>query len=456
MTRAFVFEYLRRRVRTFRHAKAGNVILTFALATLPLVGLVGAAVDYSRGNSAKAAMQQAIDATGLILSKDASTMLQTALNDKAQAVFTTLINRPEIMNIVVTPVLTNPTEGTFLLDVSATGMVDTTFTRILGKEHLDLSVSTQIRWGMKKLELALGLDNTGSMGSSNKMTELKKALLNIAGQNGATSDGLLETLKKAAKQAGDVKISIIPFDTTVKIGTSFKNDTWIDWTEAYGTCNKTLSSPKTKTRCLAISGGAWTQDNNKNSWNGCVIDRNQSNDVLDTTPDAAVMATKFPATKECTGSGGLAQALPLTDIWNTGYTTLVNKVNAMQPNGNTNVTIGLEWAWHSLTPNLPWTEALDPKPDIDKVIILLTDGDNTQNRWSTTSSTIDARTTLACDNVRAANIKVYTIRVIDGNAALLKSCATKPTMYFEVSQASQLTPVFAAIAQDLANLRIAK
>ena len=455
MTPAFVFESLRRRVRTFRHAKAGNVMLTFALTLLPLVGFVGAAVDYSRGNSAKAAMQQAIDATGLILSKDASAMLQTALNDKAQAVFTTLINRPEIMNIVVTPVLTNPTEGTFLLDVSATGMVDTTFTKILGKEHLDLSVNTQIRWGMKKLELALGLDNTGSMGSSSKMTELKKALLNIKGQNGATADGLLQTLKNAAKQAGDVRISVIPFDTTVKIGTSYKNDTWIDWTEAFGTCNKTLSSPKTKTRCLAISGGAWTKDNNKNNWNGCVIDRNQNNDAADTLPDSN-MATQFPATKECTGSGGLAQALPLTDIWGSGYQTLVDKVNSMQPNGNTNVTIGLAWAWHSLTSSLPWPEALDPKPDLDKAIILLTDGDNTQNRWSTTSSTIDARTTLACNNVRVANIKVYTIRVIDGNSALLKSCATKTSMYFEVAQASQLSPVFAAIAQDLANLRIAK
>jgi Flp pilus assembly protein TadG len=455
MTPAFVFESLRRRVRTFRHAKAGNVMLTFALTLLPLVGFVGAAVDYSRGNSAKAAMQQAIDATGLILSKDASAMLQTALNDKAQAVFTTLINRPEIMNIVVTPVLTNPTEGTFLLDVSATGMVDTTFTKILGKEHLDLSVNTQIRWGMKKLELALGLDNTGSMGSSSKMTELKKALLNIKGQNGATADGLLQTLKNAAKQAGDVRISVIPFDTTVKIGTSYKNDTWIDWTEAFGTCNKTLSSPKTKTRCLAISGGAWTKDNNKNNWNGCVIDRNQNNDAADTLPDSN-MATQFPATKECTGSGGLAQALPLTDIWGSGYQTLVDKVNSMQPNGNTNVTIGLAWAWHSLTSSLPWPEALDPKPDLDKAIILLTDGDNTQNRWSTTSSTIDTRTTLACNNVRVANIKVYTIRVIDGNSALLKSCATKTSMYFEVAQASQLSPVFAAIAQDLANLRIAK
>ena len=62
-----------------------------------------------------------------------------------------------------------------------------------------------------------------------------------------------------------------------------------------------------------------------NTWNGCVVDRNQNNDVADTLPDSN-MATKFPATKECTGSGGLAQALPLTDIWGTGYQTLVDKV----------------------------------------------------------------------------------------------------------------------------------
>ncbi len=456
MTPAFIFDSLRSRVRTFRHATAGNVILTFALTTIPMVGFVGAAVDYSRGNSAKAAMQQAIDATGLILSRDAQSLSEAALKLKADQLFKTLVNRPEIQNIVVTPVLYTPQESTFRLTVDATGMVPTTFTKIIGKESLDLSVNTEIQWGVKKLELALGLDNTGSMGSSNKMVELKKALLNVKGQSGATADGLLETLRKAAKKAGDIKISIIPFDTTVKVGTSYKNDTWLDWTEAFGTCNKSsLTSPKTKTRCEAINGGVWTLDTNKNNWNGCVIDRNQNNDVADTLPDSN-MATKFPATKECTASGGLAQALPLTDIWGTGYQTLVDKVNSMQPNGNTNVTIGLAWAWHSLTSSLPFPEGTDPKPDTDKVIILLTDGDNTQNRWSTTSTTIDARTTAACANVKLANIKVYTIRVIDGNATLLQSCATKPEMYYNVSQAAQLNPVFAAIAQSLANLRIAK
>ena len=40
--------------------------------------------------------------------------------------------------------------------------------------------------------------------------------------------------------------------------------------------------------------------------------------------------------------------------------------------------------------------------------------------------------------------------------ACCKNCASKPDMYFNVQQASQLNSVFSAIAQNLANLRISK
>ena len=53
-----------------RNAKAGNVVITFAL-TIPIIGFVGAAVDYSRANSAKASMQAALDAAAFTLSKEA-------------------------------------------------------------------------------------------------------------------------------------------------------------------------------------------------------------------------------------------------------------------------------------------------------------------------------------------------------------------------------------------------
>jgi hypothetical protein len=62
----------------------------------------------------------------------------------------------------------------------------------------------------------------------------------------------------------------------------------------------------------------------------------------------------------------------------------------------------------------------------------------------------------ACTNVKAANIKVYTVRVIDGNASLLQGCATNTNMYYDVQQAAQLSGVFSSIAQNLASLRLSK
>jgi hypothetical protein len=43
-----------------------------------------------------------------------------------------------------------------------------------------------------------------------------------------------------------------------------------------------------------------------------------------------------------------------------------------------------------------------PAPDLDKVIVLMTDGENTQNRWTSSTTSIDARTQKARDIVKAA------------------------------------------------------
>jgi hypothetical protein len=144
--------------------------------------------------------------------------------------------------------------------------------------------------------------------------------------------------------------------------------------------------------------------------------------------------------------------MPLSFDW----TALNDKIDALQAVGNTNVTIGLDWGFNILTSGGPLGGAAPPSGELDKVIILLTDGDNTQNRWTTSGTDIDARTQLACATVKKANIKLYTIRVIDGNASLLQGCASQTDMYYNVQNASQLNDVFAQIAKNLANLRIAK
>ena len=398
----------------FLKDRAGGAAPIFALGILPIIGLVGAAIDYSRGNAARTAMLASLDATALMLSRDAANMTPGEVSTKATSFFNAQFNRPEVKDVQVTAQLSNPQAGSFLLDVNASGNVPTTFTRLLGQEKLDIGSSAQVKWGVKKLELALVLDNTGSMASSGKLTQLKLAAHN-----------LLTTLQIAAKQPGDVKVAIIPFDTKVNIGTGYAAQTWMDYT---------------------------ANNIQQNQWQGCVQDRDQPNDTQDTTPTSNIH-TKFPAA-QCSG---LTPIMTLTDILDTtGFTNLNSKIDAMTAVGNTNVTIGLVWGWHALTKSEPLTQGSDTAPDKDKVIVLLTDGDNTQNRWTSSGSSIDARTALACANAKAANIKIYTVRVIDGDANLLRNCATKPNMYYNVNQASQLNSVFSSIAQNLANLRIAK
>jgi hypothetical protein len=90
------------------------------------------------------------------------------------------------------------------------------------------------------------------------------------------------------------------------------------------------------------------------------------------------------------------------------------------------------------------------------VIILLTDGLNTANRFTTNPTQIDARTAAVCDNIKLAKIKLFTVRVIEGNLALLQGCATAPNMFYDVQVASQLKDVFTSIAASLSGVRLSK
>ena len=69
--------------RALLAANGANVTAVFALAMLPIAGSVGAAVDYSRANSARTAMQAAVDATALMLSKTAHSLTESQLQTKA-------------------------------------------------------------------------------------------------------------------------------------------------------------------------------------------------------------------------------------------------------------------------------------------------------------------------------------------------------------------------------------
>jgi Flp pilus assembly protein TadG len=418
----------------FLSNRDAGVAPMMALAALPLFGIVGAAVDYSRAASARSAMQAALDASALMLSKDAQALSTGDLTQKATYDFKAIFSRPEAYNVQVVSQFAQPAQGNFTLKLTASAMLDTMFSRLLGQSTISLSASSEVLWGIKKLNLVLVLDNTGSMAASGKMTNLKAAAHN-----------LLTTLQNAAKTPGDVKVAIVPFATDVNAGTGNVGAGWLDWSDwdaANGSCSNNNYSSKSS--CQS-HGKTWTPAPHS-AWNGCVYDRDQNNDVTNTPTVAGSPATLFRAHQATNCPTAM---LPLSEDW----TALNAKIDQMTPTGNTNVTIGLAWGFQLISPVAPFN-APPPAADLDKVIILMTDGQNTQNRWSSTASVIDARTSKACDNVKAANIKLYTVRVIDGDAALLQACASKTDMYYDVQQAAQLSGVFSSIAQNLANLRI--
>lgn len=198
--------------------------------------------------------------------------------------------------------------------------------------------------------------------------------------------------------------------------------------------------------------------------------------------------------------------VPLT----TSHATVSAAVQGMQHwnGGGTNQAEGLAWGWRVLSPGAPFTEGRpynDPNDPVRKVLVLMTDGENTslnnsndafqsdysayQHRrlwtdyqndtspaagepgidpaWriggisgsSSMVSYINSREEALCDAIKAAGIEIYTIQFRDAsldNANRLRNCATDPDHYFLAADAQQLQEAFDAIGSGIGKLRLTR
>ena len=430
------FSHLLQTLRDFRSARSGGVAIAFGLCCLLLVVAVGTAVDLVRANRTKANMQVALDSTALMISKEASSNSASQLQADAGKYFTALFSNTDAKDVNVNVTYTN-TNGS-KLNVTATATVPTTFMSVVGIDQVDLTAVTTTKWGNTRLRVALVLDNTGSMSSSNKMTALKTA-----------SQNLLTSLKAAATTADDVYVSIIPFNKDVNVGSSNYTQSWLRWDlweAANGSCSSW--SYTTQSTCTA-HGKTWTPANH-NTWNGCVTDRDQNFDTTNDTPIAG--STLYPTEQY---SSCPVSLIGLSNDW----AALSSKITAMQPVGNTNQAIGLQMGWQSLTAAPFTVPAMDPNYKYSQVIILLTDGLNTQDRWYTNASSIDARQQKTCDNVKAAGITIYTVQVNTGGdptSTLLQNCASDPNKFFLLTSADAIVTTFNSIGTNLTQLYLSQ
>jgi Flp pilus assembly protein TadG len=466
--------------------RRGNVAMMFGLAVIPLLGMAAAAVDYSRAGDAYSRLQAAVDSTTLALARLPPSTTQAALQTQATNMVKAFMRDPA----VAATLTVTPTRSTTSIVVSATGRVATPLVSLIGINSTPIVATSTAMWGNTRLRVALALDVTGSMNSSNKLTALKTATSN-----------LLTQLQNAATTNGDVYVSIVPFAKDVNIGSSNFSQSWVKWSGSADTWdenNGVCSEPEydTKSSCNAVyvcsisgkssassctnaavcsisrwtsrgscnsHGGTWTNGvwaqavwtpHPHATWNGCVMDRDQNYDTTNTAPTNA--ATNFPAEQYAACPPAV---MPLSYDW----TALNAKVTGLVANGGTNQAIGLAHAFQTLTASPYTVPALDPAYQYTQAIILLSDGLNTQDRWYgngvSPSPEVDARQAILCANVKAAGIVVYTVQVnTDGDptSTLLQSCASDSGKFFLLTSADEIVTTFSSIGTSLSNLRVAR
>jgi Flp pilus assembly protein TadG len=445
-------------INSFGRNRDGNIAVIFALALLPILAFVGVAVDYSRVSAARTAMQGALDSTALMVAKDlsANVIKVSDIPAKAQSYFSGLYTYQGVQNIKVDATYTQggSGKGSTVL-VNGSGAIKSEFMQLVGFPSVNFGVSSTSTWGSSLLRVALVLDNTGSMNDYNKIGNLKTAAKN-----------LVTTLSGLAKNDGDVYISVVPFEVDVNVGKANVGANWLRWdlwdpnnTNSRGNSYCSRGYWYTYAQCVG-HGYSWGHNPGTPStsqWNGCVTDRDQSFDISSAAPTSN--STYFIADQD--QSCPVAPILPLTTNW-----AAVNaNINSMTAQGATNQTIGLQWGWLSLLQQSPLNApAEDPTKQYQHVIVLFTDGLNTQNRWTGDGSNgsgagVDTRMKMLCDTIKKNNVTIYTVQIDTdgaGQSPVLPYCASSPANFQMLTQAGQIATAFAAIGTSISKLRVAQ
>src|SRR5205823_12356497 len=124
-----IITQFRTSVRRFIGADQGNIATIFAITILPILGLTGAAIDFTRVSNARAAMQAALDSTALMLSKDLSsgTITTAQVSTKAQSYFTALYTNKDASNVSVAATYTASSSMGSTIQLSGSAAMTTDF-----------------------------------------------------------------------------------------------------------------------------------------------------------------------------------------------------------------------------------------------------------------------------------------------------------------------------------------
>ena len=387
-------------VKRFGTCQRGTVAILYALSAVPVCVAAGSAIDYVRYFAGTTELQSSLDSAALAAAstKDATNEERVAL---AEATFLANLQTGSLSDADVTRSFEVQDDTV----VAAAEMnMATSFMRLAGLSSMQLSISAEVAVpGDKKAEIALVLDYSGSMNET-----IGGGVKYVAMKNAAKD--LISNLEAA--NPDKVKFALVPFSHHV-----------------YTTLPKSY--------VLGQTGSG--------NWTGCTQDRKYPYNLTDATPNLLDGNTKWgqaqaPVHISWGCSGYISNKLsirPLTD----DFTGLKSQLDAMTPYAWTHIALGVEFGFHVLSDNAPFSEGASYDDDeTKKFMVVLTDGAQTEPAFGSGSSRTvaqgEANLEALCTNAKAKGITVITIAYdLDDNATTqrLKNCATDPDSNFFVA-----------------------
>ncbi len=197
-----------RQRRKFVQDTNGAAVVLVAVMMVPLVGAAGVAIDSARGFIVQSQLTAALDAAGLAAAQETGEAAQRAEAERFFNVNTDIAT-PGVR--VFGPGLT-VSEDQSTLTLTASAEVDTLFARVLGREVIDVNAQAVILREERGIELALVLDNTGSMRGLGEDGRRRIDAMRDA----ATT--LIENLFGNRETVQSLRVALVPFTSTVNIG----------------------------------------------------------------------------------------------------------------------------------------------------------------------------------------------------------------------------------------------
>lgn len=422
--------------RKYIEDTSGNVAMMFALVAVPLLICIGVAVDMSRISNYQTKLKDVADNTALTASLAYRTGGEKAMSEVGKEMFNSYAE--SIANLEYsTPVIKKTEENT--VTVSAQGSFEPMFPQLFGYPKLDFSVLSEASLGsLQGMEITIAFDSTNSMSFDsrwdNAMTAMKSTLDNIQSLSGKDN----------------FYISLVPFSDRVNIGQSNKK---------------------------------WTQRKTPDGWDGCVEPRVENVGAFKYMPDdTPVSKGRFTASipgEFFKYSTWYKVNCPVVEI--TGPTNDVDKIiaatNSLKPGGTGRFDTGLAWAWRTLSPewrgrwgvtnypahNKQGNGKKDHKNLRKKKILYVTDGNShasflemdNESSWGHDQGSVANFESFVelCRNVKDSEIEIYMLNIKGNPHAMpyLEECASSPSHYYLVDDASEIKIAFADIERALSD-----